>query len=97
LDETPQKLKRQNFTTALYRPILKLGSQCNQDSGILGQGSTFFVREILDGIGAKPGGAHIHYFMLLRGVPPTQKHVVMKKFKSKYICNENIQDYELQV
>ena len=42
-----------------YRPILKLGSQCNQDSGILGQGSTFFVREILDGIGAKPGGGHI--------------------------------------
>ena len=39
-----------------YRSILKLGSQCNQDSGILGQGSTFFVREILDGIGAKPGG-----------------------------------------
>ena len=30
------------------RSILKLGSQCNQDSGILGQGSTFFVREILD-------------------------------------------------
>ena len=39
----------------------------------------------------------VKYFMLLRGVPPTQKHVVMKKFKSKYICNENIQDYELQV
>jgi hypothetical protein len=32
--------------TAGYRAILKLGSQCNQDSGILGQGSTFFVREI---------------------------------------------------
>ena len=74
-------------------------------------GSTFFVREILDGICPKPGGAHIHcgcdhcralpqsrqVFLLLRGVPPTQKHVVMKKFKSKYICNENIQDYELQV
>ena len=44
----------------IYRAILKLGSQCNQDSGILGQGSTFFVREILDGIGAKPGGGHIH-------------------------------------
>ena len=44
----------------MYRPILKLGSQCNQDSGILGQGSTFFVREIFDGIVAKPGGAHIH-------------------------------------
>jgi len=43
-----------------YRPILKLGSQCNQDSGILGQGSTFFVREILDGIVAKPGGAYHH-------------------------------------
>jgi hypothetical protein len=27
----------------------------------------------------------VKYFMLLRGVPPTQKHVVMKKFKSKYI------------
>ena len=37
------------------------------------------------------------YFMLLRGVPPTQKHVVMIIFKSKYICNENIQDFELQV
>ena len=35
-------------------------SKCNQDSGILGQGSTFFVREILDGICPKPGGAHIH-------------------------------------
>jgi len=42
-----------------YRAILKLGSQCNQDSGILGQGSTFFVREILDGIYPKPGGGHI--------------------------------------
>ena len=39
----------------------------------------------------------VKYFMLLRGVPPTQKHVVMILFKSKYICNENIQDYELQV
>jgi len=28
----------------------------NQDSGILGQGSTFFVREILDGICTKPRG-----------------------------------------
>ena len=84
------------FREESYRAILKLGSQCNQDSGILGQGSTFFVREILDGIEAKPGGVYIH---LLRGVPPTQKHVVMKKFKSKYIliliCNENIQDYAL--
>ena len=43
-----------------YRSILKLGSQCNQDSGILGHGSTFFVREIFDGIVAKPGGGHIH-------------------------------------
>ncbi len=39
----------------------------------------------------------VKYFMLLRGVPPTQKHVVMIIFKSKYICNENIQDFELQV
>ena len=42
------------------RAILKLGSQCNQDPGILGKGSTFFVREILDGIVAKPGGVYIH-------------------------------------
>ena len=40
--------------------------------GYYGQGSKFFDREIFDGIGAKPGGAHIHsnpvkYFMLLRG------------------------------
>tara|TARA_B110000208_G_C11542497_1_gene348524 strand:- start:133 stop:330 length:198 start_codon:yes stop_codon:yes gene_type:complete len=41
-----------------YRPILKLGSQCNQDSGILWVGSTIFVREILDGIVAKPGGVY---------------------------------------
>ena len=74
----------------VYRAILKLGSQCNQDSGILGQGSTFFVREILDGIGAKPGGVYIHcgyshrralpqsrQVFEQRGVPPTQKHVVM--------------------
>jgi len=55
------------------RAILKLGSQG------LGQGSTFFVREILDGI------YPFKYFMLLRGVPPTQKHVVMIIFKSKYM------------
>jgi hypothetical protein len=62
-------------------------SKCNQDSGILGQGSTFFVREILDGICPKPGGVYtVKYFMLLRGagVPPTQKPVVMIIFKSKY-------------
>jgi len=47
------------------QPITSVASQCNQDSGILGQGSTFFVREILEGIGAKPGGAYHHYFKLL--------------------------------
>jgi hypothetical protein len=31
-------------------------------------GTNFFVREIFDGIVAKPGGDYIHkYFMLLRG------------------------------
>ena len=28
--------------------------------GYYGQGTKFFDREILDGIGAKPGGAYIH-------------------------------------
>ena len=28
----------------------------------------------------------VKYFMLLRGVPPTQKHVAMLIFKAKYIC-----------
>ena len=39
-----------------YISYFQLGSQCNQDSGILGPGSTFFVREIFDGIVAKPAG-----------------------------------------
>ena len=58
-----------------YRAILKLGSQCNQDSGILGQGSTFFVREILDGIGAKPGGAYHHSVGSHRRALPQSRQV----------------------
>jgi hypothetical protein len=43
-------------------------------------GSTFFVREIFDGIVAKPGGAHIHLFHAAPWGAFDPKHVVNGNF-----------------
>ena len=43
--------------------------------GYYGQGSTFFDREILDGIGAKPGGAYIHSGYSHRRVLPQSRQI----------------------
>jgi len=38
-------------------------------------GTNFFVREILDGIGAKPGGAYIHCVCSHRRVLPQSRQI----------------------
>ena len=70
-------------TCIVYRSILipkVLGSQCNQDSGILQVESTIFVLVDIHVVTARFCNNPVKYFMLLRGVP-----------LSENICNENIQ------
>ena len=43
--------------------------------GYYGQGSTFFDREILDGIGTKPGGAYHHSVGSHRRVLPQSRQI----------------------
>jgi hypothetical protein len=38
-------------------------------------GTNFFAREILDGIGAKPGGAHIHCVCSHRRALPQSRQI----------------------
>ena len=60
----------------------------------VGQGSTLFVREILDGIGAKPGGVYIHCGYSHRRALPQSRQVFHAApwgaSDPKTCCNEKI-------